>query len=342
MGAEKNYRLTLEDVARLSEVSRSTVSRVINNHPNVSQEVRQRVLKVIQETGYLPHLAARSLASQRSRILGLVFPRSVAAFFADPYFPRFTQGVAQACNQNDYTLSLFIFYSPEDERKLFPRISHRGHLDGVIVQATTANDPIFSTIRNGSIPCVFAGRAPNSKGFSFVDVDNETGAYTAVSHLLQLGRKRIATITGPLDQTAGMDRKQGYIKALQDRGRIVENELIASGDFSRISGYNAARALLPQSPDAIFVASDVMALGALQAIQEEGLKVPDDIAIVGFDDLPPARSSSPPLSTIRQPIMRLGVKAVEMLLDIIESGNQSPQRMIFDTELVIRESCGSN
>ncbi len=333
--------LTLEEIGKMAGVSRGTVSRVINNHPNVSKKARQRVLDVIEQTGYLPNLAARSLASQRSRILGLVVPRSVQAFFSDPYFPRFTQGVAQACNQNDYTLSLFIFYSSEDERKLFPRISRRGHLDGVIVQATTANDPILSTIRTGSIPHVFAGRAPNFEGASFVDVENEAGAYTAVSHLLQLGRKRIATITGPLDQTAGMDRKRGYVKALRDRGHDVHDELIATGDFSQTSGYNAARKLLPHAPDAIFVASDVMALGALQAIQEADLKVPDDIAIVGFDDLPPASYSSPPLTTIRQPIMRLGFKAVELLLDMIESGNPSPQRMVFDTELVIRDSCGA-
>jgi LacI family transcriptional regulator len=333
--------LTLEEIGKLAGVSRGTVSRVINNHPHVSEKARERVLEVIEQTGYLPNLAARSLASQKSKILGLVFPRSVQAFFSDPYFPRFTQGVAQACNEKDYTLSLFIFYSAEDEQKLFPRISQRGQLDGVIVQATTANDPIIASIREGEIPCVFAGRAPKYADANFVDVDNRSGAYIAVSHLVQLGRQRIATITGPLDQTAGMDRKEGYIQALRDRNRSIDENLISVGDFSQVSGYHAASNLLPHKPDAIFVASDVMAIGAMQAIYEAKLKVPDDIAIVGFDDLPPAKYASPPLTTIRQPIMRLGCKAVEMLLDIVDNGSYSPQRMVFDTQLVIRESCGS-
>lgn len=333
---------TLEDIAKLAGVSRSTVSRVINDHPNVSARVRQRVWEVIQQTGYHPNLAARSLASQRSNIIALVIPRSVSNFFSDPYFPRLTQGVAQACNQSNYTLSLFLFYTEEDERKLFPRITRPGLVDGVIIQSTHAADELFLQLSQSDVPYVVAGRPMTISDASYVDVDNVAGAYNAVRHLVHLGRRRIGTVTGSLDTTVGMDRFEGYKRAIVESNFKFDGQLWAEGDFTESSGYYGAKRLLPHQPDALFVASDIMALGALRALQEAGLAVPKDIAIVGYDDLPPATRANPPLTTIRQPIRRLGAKLVETLADIIEKGPEPPRRVIFGTELVIRESCGAN
>lgn len=335
-------KLTLEDIAQLAEVSRSTVSRVVNNHPSVSQQVRQRVLQVIQETGYHPNQAARSLASQRSYIIGLVIPRSTHTFFTDPYFPRLTQGVAQACNQYDYTLSLFLFHTEDDERKLFPRITRRGLVDGIIIQATHAADEVFTQLSQSDVPFVVAGRPMSVQDTSYVDVDNVGGAYNAVRHLVHLGRKRIGTITGPLITTAGLDRYEGYKQALQDSHLGLDEQLCIEGDFSESGGYYGAQRLLPLKPEALFVASDIMAIGALRAIREYGLSVPKDIAIVAYDDLPPATQATPPLTTVRQPIRRLGIKLFETLLDILENGPHPARRVIFGTELVIRESCGAN
>lgn len=335
-------KLTLEDIAQLAGVSRSTVSRVINEHPAVSEAVRQRVWDIVNETGYRPNQAARSLASQRSNIIGLVIPRRVHTFFTDPYFSSLTEGVAQACNQHSYMLSLFLFYTAEDERKLFPFVSRPGTVDGIIIQSTHAADEMFQQLSESDVPSIVAGRPMNVSDFSYVDVDNVAGAHTAVRHLVQLGRRRIGSITGPLSTTAGLDRFEGYQNALSESRLPQDDRLHIEGDFTESSGYYCARRLLPSKPDALFVASDIMAVGALQAIREAGLKVPEDIAIVGFDDLPPATRTSPPLTTIRQPIRRMGIELINKLLDIILNGPQPPRRVIFGTELVIRGSCGAD
>jgi len=332
--------LTLEKIGKLAGVSRSTVSRVVNNHPNVSDNVRERVEKIIKETEYSPNLAARSLASQRSFVIGLVIPRSVQVFFGDPYFARLTQGIAQATNLHDYTFSLFILENREIEDRLIPRITRPGMIDGLVVQSTSADDKVLSRVINGSIPYVIAGRPLEYPNVTYIDVDNINGAILAVEHLIQLSRKRIGTISGPQNISPGLDRKLGYIHALEKHGFIVDENLIAEGNFTEESGYQAAKQLLPYEPDAIFAASDSMGLGAIQAIKEKGLQVPQDISIVGFDDLPPARYSTPQLTTIRQPILRFGVAAIEILVKYVEDKITTPQKTILGVELVIRDSCG--
>ncbi|MGB3715281.1 MAG: LacI family DNA-binding transcriptional regulator [Candidatus Promineifilaceae bacterium] len=334
--------LTLEDIADLAGVSRSTVSRVINNHPSVSEVVRHRVWEIVEETGYRPHPAARSLASQRTSIIGLVIPRRVHTFFTDPYFPRLTEGIAQACNEHRYMLSLFLFYTEEDERNLFPTISRPGLVDGLIIQSTHAADEMFVQLNESVVPTIVVGRPMQVSDLSYVDVDNVSGAFTAVRHLFHLGRRRISTITGPLDTTVGLDRYEGYQKALSESRLPFDRRLCSEGDLSESSGYYSAQRLLPLKPDALFVASDIMAVGALRAIREKGLNIPEDIAIVSFDDLPPATRTTPPLTTVRQPIRRLGIELVNSLLDIIQNGPLPPRRVVFGTELVIRESCGAN
>jgi LacI family transcriptional regulator len=333
--------LTLEDIAKKAGVSRSTVSRVINNQESVREEVRQRVLRIIDETGYQPHFAARSLASRRSRLIGLVIPRGVHTLFTDPYFPRLIQGISQACNQNDYTLSLFIFNSEEEEKKLYPRISRQGMLDGLIVQAAQLEDELLTQLMERGASFIIAGRPYNLPEANFIDVDNVFAARTAVKHLIQQGRKRIGTITGPKNTTAGIDRYEGYQIELKEHGLEIDDRLVVEGDFTEEGGYTAGIQLLKHNPDAVFSASDVMALGLIRAANELNLKVPEDFALVGFDDLPPAKSSNPKLTTIRQPILRLGIHLVETLLDIIDNGGELPQRIMLDTELIIRESCGS-
>ncbi|MBC8504349.1 MAG: LacI family DNA-binding transcriptional regulator [Chloroflexi bacterium] len=334
--------VTLDDVAEKAGVSRATVSRVVNEYPHVSEKVRSHVLKIIDEIGYNPHIAARSLASQRTRNIGLVVPNSMHNFFTDPYFPRLTEGIALACNEHDYTLSLFIFHTPELEKKLIPRLTRGGLVDGIIVQATGLDDNILSKISQGGVPFVVAGRPLNLPNASYIDVDNVTGAYNAVTHLTRVGRKCIGTVTGSLDGAVGLDRLEGYTRALQDRNIPIDEQLIANGDFTEISGYYATRQLLANNTalDAVFVASDTMATGALQALQEASKVVPNDVAVIGYDDLPPARLAKPALTTVRQPVRRFGINAMEMLIDIIENGDTPPRHVILGTELVVRASCG--
>lgn len=336
-------KLTLEKIGELAGVSRATVSRVINNHPNIREEVRQRVLAVIATTGYQPNQAARSLASNRTGLLGLVVPRVMQTLFTDLYYPRLLEGVSQACNENNYTLTLFIFHTEAEEQQLAAQIMRQGFLDGVIIAGLHLDGSLNQLLYSGK-PVLVIGEPLDYPQASFVDVDNRAGAYTAVSHLISLGHKRIATITGRLDMAAGQQRRQGYLDALQGHNLPIDEALIVPGDFEQEKAYQVTLDLLPQNPDAIFVASDSMALSALQALADAGLQVPEDVAVVGFDDLTLVDTAVPfilpPLTTIRQPIRRMGVLAVETLLEIIKHPQAPPRRVILPTELIVRQSCG--
>jgi LacI family transcriptional regulator len=334
-------QLTLEDVAKLAGVHRSTVSRVINDSPNVSPEARKKVQRVIQSTGYQPNAAARSLASQRSNMIGLVLPRSVSSFFTDPFFPHLTQGIAFGCNNNNLSLSLFLAGNREDEDKILPRISRRGFLDGILIQAGRPDEFLIDRLTKSNIPVVIIGRPFAPDGICYIDIDNISAGTKATQHLLDLGYQNIATITGNHDSTVTLDRLEGYQKALTAAGREIRPDLIAEGDFSEHSGYLAMKALLPDRPDAIFCQSDIMAAGAMRAIQEAGLSVPEDIAIIGFDDIPIARQLKVQLTTIKQPITKFGIKAVELLIDLIENDTKPARRVILDTEIIVRDSCGA-
>ncbi|MCB8986090.1 MAG: LacI family DNA-binding transcriptional regulator [Ardenticatenaceae bacterium] len=335
-------RLTLEKIGELAGVSRATVSRVVNSQPNVRPEVRERVLAVIAETGYQPHLAARSLASNRTGLIGLVIPRILQSLFTDPYYPRLLQGVTQVCNEHAVILTLFMFHSEDEETRLYPRVLRPGTLDGVVVVSSQEEDPLIARLAESGLPFIVIGRPTDATAVSYVDVDNVTGAETAVSHLINLGRQRIATITGRQDMSAGLDRLEGYRRALLASGRAIDEALIAAGEFEEGQAYEAMLRLLPQQPDAVFVASDAMALGALNALHSAGLEVPGDVAVVGYDDLPAAAIASPPLTTVRQPIRRFGALAVETLLNIIETGSEPPRHILLPTELIIRETCGGS
>jgi LacI family transcriptional regulator len=333
--------LTLEHVAELAGVSRSTVSRVVNKQAGVREDVRRRVWQVIEETGYRPNIAARALASNRSGIISLVVPHALSRLFADPYFPRLTQGITVACNENDLSLTLFLFHNEQEEARLTRRIANASLFDGVIIASSQFEDPLIPHLIANQVPLVMVGRQDHYPELSFVDVDNLNGAYAATAHLLRLGYLRIAHISGPQTMVAGQDRLEGYRKALADRGRAFDAKLIAEGDFTEAGGYVAMQRLLATRPDAVFAASDQMALGAWRALREAGRQVPHDVALVGYDDLLPTASARPRLTTIRQPVARIGREAVNVLLDVIENGPVPPRRVIFDTELVIRESCGA-
>ncbi|MEN4012072.1 MAG: LacI family DNA-binding transcriptional regulator [Chloroflexota bacterium] len=330
--------LTLEDIAKKAGVSRSTVSRVVNNHPNVRETVRNRVMQVIQEAGFHPNAAARALASQRSWVIGLVLPRTVGAIFVDPYFPRLTQGVAQACNLYNYTLALFLVASPADEAKIYPRISRKGSLDGVIVQSGQIGDQLIERLSNAGMPLVVAGRPFYEGSVSYIDVDNVQSTFEAVNHLISIGRRQIATISGPSNSTVGIDRLQGYLNALKAAGLPVNQDLIVAGDFTERGGYQAMQQLLPRKPDAVFAASDAMAVGGMRAVKEAGLSIPRDIAFVGYDNIPLINQPEPPLTTVSQPVTQFGFETVVMLIDLIENGIMPPRRMMMETELVVRES----
>jgi len=333
-------KLNLEDVAKRSGVSRSTVSRVINNDPNVKEATRERVQGIIRLLNYHPNVAARGLAAGRTRILGLVIPMGVSALFTDPYFPLLIQGVSAACNTHDHSVMLWLA-DPEYERRTIRQIMHGGLIDGAIVASMLMDDPVLTALLEGDLPFILVGRHPTNPRVSYVDVDNFNSTREAVAHLFRLGHSRIATVTGPHNMIAGADRLAGYLAALKDRGLTADPNLIAEGDFSEAGGHAAMQRLLQHQFDAVFVASDTMALGALRALRESGRRVPEDVALVGYDDMPFAARTGPPLTTVRQPIYRTGAMAAEALIDLIDDPEPSPRRIVLPAELVLRESCGS-
>jgi LacI family transcriptional regulator len=333
--------MNLETIAQLSGVSRSTVSRVINQSPNVRPEVRERVLQVLRETNFQPNMAARSLAAGSTHILGLVIPMTVSHMFIDPYFPLIVQGVSAACNAMDYTIMLWLD-NPDYERRMVRQILHSGLIDGAVVSTLQEHDPLIDAFLERNFPFVAIGRVDENLPVHYVDVDNTGSACQAVNHLLSHGRRRIATITGPVNQYSGADRLEGYRQAMRCFGLEIEPGWEVEGDNTQESGYNAMRCLLPYRVDAVFAASDAMAQGAARAIQEAGLSIPDDIALVGFDDMPFAAHMHPPLTTVRQPIDRLGWMAVELLINVLKGKTTTqPNHVILPTELVVRQSCGT-
>jgi LacI family transcriptional regulator len=334
--------LTIEQIAVLAQISRSTVSRVLNNHPNVRPAVRERVLRVVSEQGYAPHAAARSLARRRTNVIGLIMPRRAEVSLSDPFFGLVMQTIIEASARFGYFVTLSKVTA--DIEQDFPRrVLYGQHFDGVITFATDPNDPLLPLLKQSKTPLVVLGSHPQFADITSVDVQQREGAYHAVNHLLSLGHRRIAMITGLLHDPAAVGRRDGYAQALEAAGLPVAPELIVEGDWTPQRGYTAMQHLLglPQRPSAVFVANDMMAVGAIRAINEAGLTVPHDVALVSFDDLPVASYANPPLTTIRAPIADGGATAVKLLVDQLEQRDTSVTHVRLPTKLIIRASCGA-
>jgi LacI family transcriptional regulator len=331
--------MLIEEVAKLSGVSRSTVSRVINSDPNVKESTRARVKEVIRKVNYRPNTVARGLASGRTRIIGLVFPTAQSSLFTDPYYPGLIQGITTVCNARDYSVMLWLT-NPEQEKTKIHQLALDSLLDGMVIASYLIDDPILEALAKSGLPFLLIGRHPYRKDLSYLDADNLQGAREAVEHLLQLGRRRVATITGPRNMIAGIDRREGYERAFREHGLSPNPALIVEGDFSESGGYTGMMRLMPQNPDAVFVASDTMAVGALRALREAGRRIPEDVAVVGFDDIPSAAHMDPPLTTVRQSIQGLGQLAAETMIQILNEKKTTPHRLVLPTELVIRSSSG--
>jgi LacI family transcriptional regulator len=336
--------VTLEEIARLAGVSRSTVSRVVNGDRRVSEAARARVQAVIDRHHYHPHAAARSLASRRSRVLGLLVSQSVGELFTDPFYPILVQGTADACNAADHNLTMLMDTSRDGSavEQLYQRVVRGRHVDGLILACHVVDDPLVPRLQEDRIPFVLVGRHPGA-AVSFVDVNSRAAAREAVAHLLGHGRRRVAMICGPPNLIAAIDRHAGYVTAMQEAALPLEPSRVVFTDFTQRGGYRAMQGLLherDQHPDAVFAASDALAFGAMAAIQERGLRIPDDIAVMGFDGLAEGADSQPPLSTVTQPVADLGREAVRALLALIEQPDRAPLQRFLPTRLTPRRSCG--
>jgi DNA-binding LacI/PurR family transcriptional regulator len=329
---------TLEEVARAANVSRATVSRVVNGDRRVRTDTRTAVEAAVRDLGYVPNRAARSLVTRRSGSVGVVIPEPTAQLFGDPFFPRILRGIGDVLAQEEMQLVLLMPQVRADEVRV-GRYLAAGHVDGVLLVSLHGSDPLPNELRALGIPALVGGRPP-SAGITYVDVDNQRGAAMAVEHLVAEGRRRIATIAGPQDMPAGADRLAGYHEALGNAGLPLNEQMIEIADFSLEGGRSAMERLLARTPrlDAVFVASDLMGVGALSALQAAGRAVPDDVAVVGFDDSPLAAQAQPPLSSVRQPIEEMGREMAQLLIRMISSRERIARRVILATELVIRAS----
>ncbi|HEY2578208.1 MAG TPA: LacI family DNA-binding transcriptional regulator [Streptosporangiaceae bacterium] len=328
---------TLADVAHLAGVSSATASRVLTGSARVRPQTRDKVEQAISQLGYARNRAARSVQPRGTGSIALVVCEENVKFFADPFFARMLWGITKALTSADLQLVLLMLYSARDYHTL-SRYLRSGHVDGALFMSMHSRpDFDFTTL---GIPLVLCGRpVGGGAGLSYVDADNVDGAQRAVSYLLDSGRRAVATIAGPPDMSPGVDRLLGYRKAMTAVG-VNDPGMIAYGDFSRRSGEHALYRLIDHRPglDAVFVASDLMAAGALHALRRLGRRVPDDVAVIGFDDLPLSQHTEPTLSTVRQPVDVMGARMVRELLALIATKDRDPSHVILGTELVLRHS----
>lgn len=330
---------TLEVVAERAGVSRSTASRVLTGATNVSPAARESVMRAAAELGYLPNLAARSLVTRRSDSVAFVVSETEERFFSDPFFGAVLRGAHAEISRAGLQL-LFVITGTDDERRKFQSFAGSGHVDGVVLISLHDDDPTPAKLRASGIPLVSVGRLGVDDGVTnFVDTDNISGGRMAVRHLVERGCQRIVTITGPQDMTGSRDRLEGFGLGLSAAGRGRLPGDAVAGDFTAAGGAAAMRALLTTIPDVdgVFAANDLMAIGALQELRIAGRKVPDDVAVVGFDDIALAGVAQPALTTVAQPIEAMGRATARMLIDQIQ-GIPVTRSVILPATLVQRAS----
>jgi DNA-binding LacI/PurR family transcriptional regulator len=325
---------TIDELAELSGVSRATVSRVLNNG-SVSDATRLRVQAVVDRTNFRPNPAARSLASGRSGVVGVVMHIDSHLLFRDPYFSQLLQGMSDALADGSAGMMLWLGNCSKEET--LDRILGIRLLDGVVVTAHDLDDPLVDGLLASRLPTVLIGHRSADRTASYVDVDHVHAADAMTTHLLETGRRRIGHITGMRGTVTGEDRLTGYRRAMH-RARLAIDDLVVDGDFNEPSGAAGAAVLLDHGVDAIFCANDATAVGALRVIRERGLRVPEDVALAGFDDLDFAAHLDPPLTTVRQGVREQGAQAVSSLFQLVRDRDGAPRRVILPTELVIRQS----
>jgi DNA-binding LacI/PurR family transcriptional regulator len=331
---------TLEQVAAVAGVSRSTVSRVVNDHPKVSPQAREAVERAVVALGYVPNRAARSLATRRTSAIALVIREPEPGVLEEPFFAGVLRAVSRAARGAD--LQLVLLVEPPDEVEGFERSLVGGLAAGVILLSVHADDTLPARLVARGVPIVVSGRLPaESPPIDSVDADNVQGGRLATEHLIERGRHRIGVIAGPSDMTVALDRRAGATAAREDAGVDADPGLEVVGDFTHAGGATAAEHLLARRPDvdAIVAPSDLAALGAMRTLAATGRHVPDDVAVTGFDDSVLAEVASPPLTSVRQPVDRIGAELAKLLLAQLGADPPAPgERVVLGTELVVRGS----
>lgn len=335
---KKKRGVTIMDVARASGVSYATVSRVLSGYKFVRESTRNRVMEAVEHLGYVANLQARSLAGGRSQIIGLLVPN-----VDNSYVGTVMWGIDQELERANYDLMLYTSHRHPGNESLYVSAIANGLTEGLLLVAPLVPTTYLDVLREQNFPYVLIDQADTTDNSSVVEATNWQGAYEATRYLSQLGHTRIAFITGALAVRSAVERLRGYKAALADCDIPVREELVIEGDYQQQTGYEITKRLLQSAvppPTAIFASNDLSAFGAMDAARECGLRIPDDISIIGFDDIPQASLVYPKLTTVRQPLEQMGRVAVKILLEQIENRSCPPQRVTLATQLVIRDSCG--
>ncbi len=327
---------TIDDVAAAAGVSRGTVSRVLNGGHHVSASADAAVRRAIMETGYVANYAARSLVTRRADAVAFVLLEPTELLFEDPNFHVLLRGCTESFAERDIALALMIA-SNDAQRTRVVRYLRSGHVDGALLVSAHAGDPIISALEESRVPAIACGRPMGrTTRLPYVGADDLAGARRMTEYLVALGRRRIGMISGPLDTPGGLQRLEGFTDVLGRRA--TRSRIVSAAEYSELAGEAAMKELLSHAPDldAVFVASDLLAAGALTTLRRQGRSVPDDVAVGGFDDSRIAREARPPLTTMRQPFDRIASELADLFVRAVD--NQSISSVVLETELVRRES----
>ncbi len=331
--------LTIRDIARMAGVSRSTVSLALNDSPRISKATKEKVMAIVQKVGYHPNVMARGLVEKQSRVIFVIIPE-VFHVFSDYYFSETVSGILDVVTQNGYYLMIEVATSKFKVEKTYYKLFREKRMDGVLFVGNLTNDSYIVDLQNMGCPiCLVNSSIP---GVSTVIADNVKGAFQATEHLIKLGHRRIGFIKGLDFVTTATDRQIGFKMAMDKYSLPIDRNHIAFGNFHEESGFEAVNKIFNHSepPTAIFSTNDMMAVGAINALKQKGIKVPEEVAVVGGDDIKLVSYFTPKLTTIRQPMFKIGQLATEALLKIISGESMDVLEQIVPTKFIIRESCG--
>jgi LacI family transcriptional regulator len=328
---------TIKDIARVANLSPSTISRALNNHPRISQETKKKIQKLSKKMGYTPNLFARGLVKKKTYLIGLL-----VYDFCNPFYAELTRSIQDTAKEFGYWV---IQASTDDDQEKADSLINsmiKLGVEGIIFASCTLHDKSVGRLVDDGFPVVLLNRKLKQDKGDYVVLDNTYGAYLLVNHLIHLGYKRVGMIGGPRNVSTSADRYRGYIKALKEKGLEVDEDLVRHGYFSQDTGFKFAKMMMGMltPPEAIFCGDDTIALGSMKAMSEIGVQVPDDVAIVGFDD---SEISSHPLiqlTTVSQNVQEMGRLGAKIMVERIEGKLKSPQKILLEPHLIIRQSCG--
>jgi len=339
-----------KDIAKLAGVSRSTVSRVVNDYSNVSNKTKKRVTKIIEKYGYVPHGPARILAGKHNKVIGVFITNAKHTsekfkIFQNTYFSPFAAATIEHANELGYNVLVSVINKNSNYKKIRELFYDRSLSGGVFVGAYNNSQEIFKLIESGYKLVIVDQEKRKDKingNYIIVNSNNFNGACIATKHLIDYGHREIAHICGDMEKLSGVERLEGYKKAMSEAGLTIREEYVVNGDFTEEGGFNCANQLLKGKAKnhitGIFSSNDTMAIGAMKAIKEMGIRIPDDISIVGYDDIRIASYTSPSLTTIRSSILEMASVATKNLINFIENGINSPEYYTISTELIVRGS----